>query len=165
MKKILAFSLGLFLILALSSMKSDVIVSAKCADIQCAEEKVTDVTEESWHVGGINIDRNSALVEQEQQIMGVIEVTQTVTETTAETVDETAGSVIPAIGATTTELNSQSDEYIAEDIIPSVAAPKTEMGNVANEASCEEESIPNVGVEEQGTEKEAVGVKRAIVLA
>lgn len=63
MKKILAFSLSVFFILTVSSMNSDVTVSAKCAEVQDAVESTTDVTTESWHVDGMNIENDSAPVE------------------------------------------------------------------------------------------------------
>lgn len=158
MKKILAFSSGLFLILALSQMNSNVTVSAKSADVQIVEENVTDITEESWHVDGMDIENDSASVEQEEQTMDVIATTQNVNEATAETVDGTADSVNPTIEATATELNSQNEEKNAEDIIPSVAAPESETEEVIVE-----EDIPNVGVKEQETAKKAVEVKGATV--
>lgn len=162
MKKILAFSSGLFLILALSSMNSNVTVSAKSADVQCVEENVTEVTDESWHVGGMDIESDSAPVEQEEQTMDVI--AETVTEATAETVDGTTDSVIPAIEATATDVNSQNDEDIADEIIPSVAAPETETEDVTDEIFFEEDDTPSVGVKESGVVKEAVEVKGATVI-
>ena len=154
MKKILAFSLGLFFILALSPMNRNVTVSAKGADIQSIEEGVTEVTAESWHVGGMDIESNSASVEQEEQIMNVIATTQTVTETTAETVDGTADSVIPTIEATTTDVDSQNEGKFADEVIPSVAAPETAREDVGDEIFIDTE-IPNAGVKEQGIVKEA----------
>lgn len=164
MKKILAFSSGLFLILALFQMNSNVTVSAKSADVQSAEESVTDVTEENWHVDGMEIENDSAPVAQEEQTMDVIATTQNVNEATTETVDGTADSVNPTIEATTTELNSQNEEKNADDIIPSVAAPETETEDVTDEI-IKEEDTPNVGVKEQETEKKAVEVKGATVFA
>ena len=165
MKKILAFSSGLFLILTLSLMNSDVIVSAKSADIQSVEENVTDVTEKDWHVEGMDIENDSAPVDQEEQRMDVIATTQTVKEATAENVDGTADSVNPAIEATATELNSQSEEKNADDIIPSVAAPETETEDVTGEVIFDDEDTPNVGVKEQETVKEAVEIPGAAVIA
>ncbi|MDE7423580.1 MAG: hypothetical protein K2N51_07805 [Lachnospiraceae bacterium] len=160
MKKILAFSSGLFLILALSSMNSNVTVSAKSADVQSIEESVTEVTEENWHVDGMDTENDSAPVDQEEQTTDVIAATQTVTEATAETVDGTADSVIPTIEAAATELNSQNEDEFADDIIPSVAAPETETEDVTEEIIFEEEDTPNSGVKEQG----AVEVKGASVV-
>lgn len=157
MKKILAFSSGLFLILALSSMNSNVTVSAKSADVQSIEESVT---EENWHVDGMDTENDSAPVDQEEQTTDVIAATQTVTEATAETVDGTADSVIPTIEAAATELNSQNEDEFADDIIPSVAAPETETEDVTEEVIVDEENTPNSGVKEQG----AVEVKGASVV-
>lgn len=158
MKKILAFSSGLFLILALSSINSNVTISAKSADVQSIEESVTEVTEENWHVGGMDTENDSAPVEQEEQTTDVIAATQTVTEATTETVDGTADSVIPAIEAATTDLYSQNEDELADDIIPSVAAPETE------EVIFEDEDTPNVGVKEQGAVEEAIKVNGATVV-
>lgn len=163
MKKILAFSLGMFFILALSSMNSNVMVSARSADIQSAEEDVTKVTAESWHVGGMDIESDSASVGQEEQVMSVIATTQTVTEKTAGTVDGTTDLVIPTIEATTTDVDSQNDKEFADEIIPSVAASKTAAEGAGNEIFIDAD-ISNADVEEQGTVKETVEGKRATVL-
>lgn len=164
MKKILAFSLSVFFILTVSSMNSDVTVSAKCAEVQDAVENTTDVTTESWHVDGMNIGNDSAPVEQEEQIMDVIAIVKTVDETTTETVDGTADSAIPAIEAATTDVNSQNEDESADEVIPSVAAPETATEEVSEEILIEENDTPSAGIKEQGTERKAVEVKGATVI-
>lgn len=164
MKKILAFSSYLLLILALFSMKSDITASASSTDVQDVEIYEIEETEENWHVGGINIDCIQASVEQDEQTMNDVTTTQTVTEETTEAVDGTADSAIPTNEAATTEAESQQEEEIKEVIIPSVPAPEIEEEEYIEEVAIEEDETPNAGVVEQGSVKEAVVIKGAEVI-